>query len=364
MTAPPGPVRVGLFAPSLDIVGGQSIAATRLFRRLGAVPGLQVEYVPLNPRAPGILRPLQRIRYVRTAVTSLVYWMSLLRRVPGIDVLHVFSPSYWAFLLGPVPAMLAGRLFGKRVILNYHSGEADDHLARFGWHVLPLLRLAHRVVVPSEYLVEVFARHGVTAEAIYNFVDTDGIPYRRREPLRPAVLSNRNFEPHYNVGAVLEAFRLVRERHPEATLVVAGDGSERTRLREQAAALGLGNVTFTGPVAPHDMPALYDAADLYVNASLIDNMPLSILEAYAAGTPVVTSDAGGIPVIAHDGRTALVTSGAAPAALAAGILRLLEEPALAADLVRQGRELVLGRYSWAAVGGQWERLYREEAARR
>jgi glycosyltransferase involved in cell wall biosynthesis len=144
----------------------------------------------------------------------------------------------------------------------------------------------------------------------------------------------------------------------------AGDGSERTRLREHAAALGLGGVTFTGPVAPHDMPALYDAADLYVNASLIDNMPLSILEAYAAGTPVVTSDAGGIPVIAHDGRTALVTRGAAPPALAAGILRLLEEPALAADLVRQGRELVLDRYSWAAVGGRWERLYREEAARR
>jgi glycosyltransferase involved in cell wall biosynthesis len=100
-----------------------------------------------------------------------------------------------------------------------------------------------------------------------------------------------------------------------------------------------------------------------VNASLVDNMPLSILEAYAAGTPVVTSDAGGIPVIAHDGRTALVTRGAAPAALAAGILRLLEEPALAADLVRQGRELVLGRYSWAAVCGRWEGLYREEAAR-
>lgn len=364
MTAAPGPVRVGLFAPSLDIVGGQSIAATRLFERLKQVPGLTVDYVSLNPRAPGPLRGLQRIRYVRTLITSLVYWVSLLRRVPTLDVLHVFSPSYWAFLLGPLPAMLAGRLFGKRVILNYHSGEADDHLTRFGWHVLPLLRLAHRVVVPSEYLVEVFGRHGVSAEAIYNFVDTDGIPFRRREPLRPAVLSNRNFESHYNVGAVLEAFRLLQARHPDATLVVAGDGAERARLREQAAALGLTGVTFTGSVPPHEMPALYDAADLFVNASLIDNMPLSILEAYAAGTPVVTSDAGGIPVIAQDGRTALVVSGSAPDALAAGLVRLLDEPALAAELVRGGRELVVGRYSWKAVGGQWERLYREEAAHR
>ena len=100
MSAPPRPVRVGLFAPSLDIVGGQSIAATRLHERLTSLPGLTVDYVPLNPRAPAILRPLQRIRYVRTVVTSLVYWVSLLRRVPALDVLHVFSPSYWAFLLG------------------------------------------------------------------------------------------------------------------------------------------------------------------------------------------------------------------------------------------------------------------------
>ncbi len=364
MSDSPRPVRVGLFAPSLDIVGGQSIAATRLHERLKQLPGLAVEYVPLNPRAPGFLRPLQRIRYVRTLVTSLVYWTALARRVPRLDVLHVFSPSYWAFLLGPVPAMLAGRLLGKRVILNYHSGEADDHLTRFGWHVLPLLRLAHRVVVPSEYLVEVFGRHGVAAEAVYNFVDTERIPFRRRERIRPNVLSNRNFEAHYNVGAVLEAFRLLQARHPDATLVVAGDGAERARLREQAARLGLTGVTFTGPVPPHEMPALYDAADLYVNASLIDNMPLSILEAYAAGTPVVTSDAGGIPVIAHHEETALVVAGAAPDALASGLGRLVDDPALAGELVRGGRALVLGRYSWDAVGGRWERLYRDEAARR
>jgi glycosyltransferase involved in cell wall biosynthesis len=344
-------------APSLAIIGGQSIAATRLHARLARSPELAVEYLAINPSAPGPLRRPQRIKHIRTLITSLVYWVTLMRRVPELDVVHVFSPSYWAFLLGPVPAMLAGRFFGKAVILNYHSGEARDHLQRFGWHVLPLLRLADRIVVPSEYLVEVFAEFGLHAEAIHNFVDVEQIPFRRRDAVRPALLSNRNLEAHYNVGAVLDAFQRVQAAVPSATLVVAGDGAERDALRERAATLGLRSVSFMGPVPPDDMPALYDAADIFVNASLIDNMPLSILEAYAAGLPVVTSDAGGIPKIASHEQTALLVPDADPRAMAAAIQRLLTDPCLGQRLTAAGRELVMSTFSWGAVGPAWIRLY-------
>ena len=57
--------------------------------------------------------------------------MSLLLRVPRYDVLHVFSASYLSFVLAPLPAMLAGRLYRRKVVLNYHSGEAEDHLRRW-----------------------------------------------------------------------------------------------------------------------------------------------------------------------------------------------------------------------------------------
>ena len=110
--------------------------------RLRDVEGIEVTFIPMNPRARGLLRPLQRIRYVRTVVTSIHYWWSLVRQLGDTDVTHVFSPAYWSFLLGPVPAMLAGRAFGKRGILNYHSGEAYDHLSRHGWFAIPLMRLA------------------------------------------------------------------------------------------------------------------------------------------------------------------------------------------------------------------------------
>ena len=355
--APPK-LRVCIVAPSLDILGGQAVAARRLLERLEGEPALEMSFLPVNPRLPGVLRRLQRIKYVRTLVTSIAYVATLLARARRYDVLHVFSASYWSFLLAPTPAILIGRLLGCRIILNYRSGEAEDHLIRWGPVVMPILRAAHRIVVPSEYLVGVFGRYGLPAVSIHNFVELERIPYRERRPLRPVILSNRNFEPLYNVEAVLEAFRTVQDAHPDAALVVAGDGSRRAQLHGLAAELGLRNVTFTGPVPPDAMPALYDGADLYVNASVIDNMPQSILEAYAAGTPVVTSDAGGIPFIVRDGVTGVLVPSGNSAALAAGMLGLLADPERARRLAAAGREQCLTTYAWAAVAREWDRVYR------
>ena len=184
-------LRVCIVAPSLDILGGQAVAATRLLERLETVQSLEMSFLPVNPRLPGVLRRLQRIKYVRTIVTSIAYVAALLRHVPRHDVLHVFSASYWSFLLAPAPAIVIGRLFRRRVILNYRSGEAEDHLIRWGPVVFPLLRMADAIVVPSRYLVGVFGKYGVPATVIHNFVELERIPYRRRTVLRPRGGSDR-----------------------------------------------------------------------------------------------------------------------------------------------------------------------------
>ncbi len=79
----------------------------------------------------------------------------------ALDVVHVFSASYSSFLLAPVPAMLAARLFNKRVVLHYHSGEADDHLAHWGALVHPVAEAGGRdrraVGVPARRVREVTA---------------------------------------------------------------------------------------------------------------------------------------------------------------------------------------------------------------
>ncbi|MEO6445707.1 MAG: glycosyltransferase family 4 protein [Gemmatimonadaceae bacterium] len=354
------PLRVCLVGPSLDILGGQAIILDRLRRGLESVPGLEVSFLPVNPRLPGPLAALQRVKYVRTVVTTIAYVASLLRHLRHVDVVHAFSASYWSFLLAPVPAICVGRLFGKAVILNYRSGEADDHLANWT-SATRFARLAHAIVVPSDYLVDVFARYGLRARSIFNFVETERIPFRSRGGARLQFLSNRNLEPLYNVGCSIRAFGQVQRDVPDAELSIAGDGAERPRLEALVRELGLRHVRFLGRVPPTEMPALYDAADVYINSPDIDNMPNSIIEAFAAGLPVVTTDAGGIPyIVRHESNALMVASGDADA-LGRAALRLVQEPALAERLAAVGRTECLERYVWPAVRDAWMRLYRDVA---
>jgi glycosyltransferase involved in cell wall biosynthesis len=353
-------LRVLIVAPSLDILGGQAIQAQRLLTRLSEHPSLDVGFLPVNPQLPGLLGKLQRIKYVRTALTSLRYWAMLLDQVRRYDIIHIFSASYWSFVLAPTPAILAARLYGKRAVLNYRSGQAEDHLRRWRRTALPTIRLVDRVVVPSGYLVDVFAGFDLRAESIFNFVDTDRFRFRARVPLRPVFLSNRNHEPLYNVACTLRAFAIIQQKIPAAHLIVAGDGNERAMLEALARSLALRHVDFVGRIAPERMPELYDAADVYLNSPNIDNMPGSVIEAFACGLPVVTTDAGGIPYIVSDGVTGLIVRRDDHEAMAARALSLLEDDAMAQQLITNARA-DCRKYEWQAVRDQWLLFYNSVA---
>ena len=355
-------LRILIVAPSLDILGGQAVQASRLLARLKEVPTLDVSFLPINPRLPGVFRKLQAIKYVRTVVTTLLYIATLSARVRAYDVIHVFSASYLSFVLSPTPAILIAKLYGKKVMLNYRSGEALDHLTRWRRSALPVIRLADKVVVPSGYLVEVFGRFGIRAEAIANTVNLSRFKFRKRAPLQPVILSNRNLESLYNVECILRAFALIQNRLSEARLIVAGDGSERKRLESLSAALRLSNVEFIGQVPPEKMPELYDQADIFINASNIDNMPVSHIEAFAAGLAVVTTDAGGIPYIVAEDRNGLIVSCGDHEALARSVVRLLEDAELAERLIKTARA-DCEKYTWAAVREEWVEAYAELAGR-
>jgi glycosyltransferase involved in cell wall biosynthesis len=108
------------------------------------------------------------------------------------------------------------------------------------------------------------------------------------------------------------------------------------------------------------MHELCERADIYLNSSNIDNMPGSIIEAYAAGLPVVTTDAGGIPYILTDGETGLMVKRGDHESLAAAAIRLLEDNDLA-DKLAANALAACRVYSWAAVRDEWLKLYFELA---
>jgi glycosyltransferase involved in cell wall biosynthesis len=353
-------LRVLIVAPSFDILGGQSVQAAQLMEHLRQEKSVEVGFLPINPRLPGVLRYLQRMKYVRTLVTSVAYVISLLFQVRKYDVIHVFSASYFSFVLAPTPAILIGKIYGRKVLLNYHSGEAEDHLQRWRRTAIPTMRLVDLVVVPSEYLVRVFRQFGLAALPIYNVIDTDRFRFHDRVPPRPVFLSNRNLEAHYGVDRVLRAFSIIQEQFPDATLNIVGEGSQRRSLEALAQELSLRNTSFAGRVDPASIADSYDAADIYLNGSEIDNQPLSLLEAFACGLPIVTTDAGGIPDIVTNGKTGMIVPRGDYRQMAERAMQLLSDVSLTRHLVEEGRTECL-KYTWKAVREAWLTTYHKLA---
>jgi glycosyltransferase involved in cell wall biosynthesis len=355
-----GKLNVAIVAPSMRILGGQAVQAARLIRAWDGDPDVKAWLVPINPIPPGVLRRALNIKYLRTVVTELTYIPLLFRELRRADVVHVFSASYFSFLLAPLPAVAVARLFRKPVVMNYRSGEAPDHLRRSAL-ARRTLRAVDRNAVPSIFLQEVFARHGIDSEIIPNIVDVDRFAFRRRDPLRPHVLSTRNFEPLYNVECTLRAFRLVQDQYADATLTLVGAGTEDERLRQIVGALGLRNVRFAGRVPPEEIWRYYADADIYLQTPNIDNMPASVLEAFASGCAVVSTNAGGVPAILADGVQGLLVGCGDHETAAARIIELLANPALAARLTTAARESC-ARYQWTTVRSHWIALYRSLVA--
>lgn len=360
MESTPGrPVSVAIVAPSTAILGGQAVQAERLLDAWRGDPDVVAWLVPINPNPPRLFRRLLRVKYLRTMVTQLTYWPLLVRELRRADVVHVFSASYFSFLLAPLPAVMIAKLLGKPVVLNYRSGEAPDHLQRSAI-ARRTLRAVTRNAVPSPFLHDVFKGFGISSEIIPNIVDVDRFAFRARTPLLPNLLSTRNFEELYNVGCTLRAFRLVQDRFPHATLTLVGAGSHEGALRQLAGELRLVNVRFAGRVPPAEIWRFYADADIYLQTPDIDNMPSSVLEAFASGCAVVSTDAGGVPaILTHEVHGLLIPRNDHDAA-AAQVARLLDEAELGPRLAAAARASCAG-YRWHVVRAQWVALYRSLA---
>jgi glycosyltransferase involved in cell wall biosynthesis len=350
-------ISVLLIGPSFDILGGQAVQASRLMTVLNEVPGQKVTFFPINPRPPKPFLWVRQIPFLRTIVNVLLYNSRLILTARKHDVLHIFSAGLNSYTLWTIPALLCGKLYHKKLVVNYRDGQAEEHITT--WRsAQPTLRLADRIVTPSGFLVDVFAKHHIKAQSIFNIIDAGGFIYRKRRKLRPVFMTNRILEPLYNVDCILRAFKIIQAKYPDASLVIAHDGCCRPALEKFARELELKNTQFIGRVPHKNVPQLYNSADIYVTSPNIDCMPGSLLECFASGLPVVATKAGGIPYIAKDRYSALLVDIDDHEALAARSIELLENEELVEQLTANAFEEVK-RYHWKPVRDQWSALYRE-----
>ena len=345
---------VGPLPPPSGGMANQCEQLLRLLREERASVTLVRTNAPYRPAWVG------RVPMLRAFFRLAPYLWTLWRAIGRAHVVHVFANSGWAWYLLAQPALWVGRMRRVPVIVNYRGGQADEFFARAPRWVLGSLQRAALRVTPSPFLRRVFAQHGLKAEIIPNIIDLQR--FKPREPRAPGsaphLIVTRNLEPIYDIPTALRAFAAVRAQHGGARLTVAGSGPQQAELEQMVADMGLtGAVTFSGRIDNERIGALYADADVVLNPSTADNMPISILEALASGVPVVTTSAGGIPDMVQDGVTALIVPVGDAQAMASATLRVLADPALAWRLRAAGvRDAA--RYAWPQVRMRWQQAYR------
>jgi glycosyltransferase involved in cell wall biosynthesis len=247
-------------------------------------------------------------------------------------------------------AVVAARLARvPRVLVTHHTPELPrrDNLAgrvwqRLGWLARP------EVIYTSEADRERDGRRPSHVIAL-------GIDLDRFEGAQPALHSNRplvgnvaRLAPQKDHRTLIEAARLV----PEAEFVVAGDGGLRDELERQAEGT---NVRFLG--ARDDVPELLASLDVFAFPSLFEGLCLAVIEAQAAGVPVVATPVGGIRETVVDGETGLLVPTRDPPALAAAIRRLLEDRPAAKAMAAEAKRRVRERFSVERMLEETLRLY-------
>ena len=334
--------RILLVAPTPPPYGGMAIQA-RLLERLLRADGHGVVFFASNLGFPWLLKPLERVPFLRTMLRTLLIYTELWRPVRRADVVHVLAASWVYFFAVVCPAVLYARLQGKRVVVNYRGGDANQFFSRFGWLANPVLRLASVLTTPSGFLAKAIHNHfGMSVQIVPNILDSSTFRYTPRAILRPRLLVTRHLEKIYGVEIALQAFRQVQHDYPDASLWIAGTGSEERALRQRVSEWKLANVRFLGHVAHCDLGAIYDQCDILLNASFVDNFPGSLLEAAGAGLVVVSTGAGGIPFMFQHEKDALLVEPGNWKALASCVKRAIASPELSKFLAANASARVRG----------------------
>jgi glycosyltransferase involved in cell wall biosynthesis len=355
---------VVLVGPLPPPSGGMANQTRQLARLLNA-EGIEVVLVQVN--APYRPAWTGRLRGARALFRLLPYLAALWRAAGRCQVMHVMANSGWSWHLFAAPAVWIAKLRGIPVVINYRGGEAESFFAgSFAW-VRPTLRQVAAIAVPSGFLEEIFRRRGFAARIVPNIIDLEHFaPQVEGRPAdqAPHLVVTRNLEDIYDIPTALRAFARLHEKFPAARLSVAGSGPRREDLERLARELGIAEVTtFTGRLDNADMASLYRSAHLMLNASRVDNLPISILEALASGVPVVSTDVGGIPHLVEHERTALLVSPGDPEAMAEAAGRLWRDRLLSKRLRTAG--LALARqYAWCEVRDRLFAVYRDASGKR
>ncbi|MFA9429243.1 glycosyltransferase family 4 protein [Egicoccus sp. AB-alg2] len=372
MTADVPPLRVALVSPyDLEVPGGVQSHVQHLAAALRTRGDEVVVLGPGSTERPPVGRSF-RVPFNGSIAPVAPSPLAVRRlreqlRAFAPDAVHVHEPVVpWAGLaavradvasvVGTFHAWSAdarayqvARPYGRRILNRLASAIAVSDAAA-SYHARALgLPVGRFRIVPNGVDVARFAEAAPIAEII----DAD----------RPTLLFVGRLERRKGLEPLIRAFTLLKTQRPDLRLYVVGDGPERDRCQQLLPARLRADVVFLGRVGQEELPRFFASCDLYVSPALGgESFGIVLLEAMAAGRPLVASDLPGYRSVARDGVQGRLVPPGEPRALAEAIGTLLDNPALRAAMAAEGRRTAAA-HDWPVVAGRLREIYLDVSAR-
>ena len=275
--------------------------------------------------------------------------------VPLYDVLLVDVFGLRAFVYESV-AILCGRLWRKRIVAVLHNGSMRDFIERWPRWTHFILSQPTLVLVPHKFLQHQLSELGLRVDGnIPNFVNLEHYRFRERAVLSPRFLYLRGMHPFYNAPMALRAFALIQQKYSDASLTMAGKEDEDSNYcRSLVRSFNLRNVRFLGIVPKEKIPALADEHDIHLHTNRVDNMPITIIEMWACGVPIVGTNVGGVSYLIRNRVDGILVESEDYQAMADACFELLSNRQLAKALSRNGRKRA-EELTWEHVQPMWQR---------
>lgn len=288
-------------------------------------------------------------RLLRTIdqLVSLLRWRD-------VDVLVIAVFSWRSFWIADFASAI-GRAVGRRkVVLFLHGGELPVFAEAHPRWVRRVFDRADRIFAPSRFLHDAFEGWGYDIAIVPNVIAFDEHRYQARTVARPTLLWMRAFHRNYGPIMALEVLAKVRERVPAATLTMGGvDHGMLADAKAAAGRLGIDDaVRFAGYLDGRARADAFDRCDFFLNTNIVDNTPVSVIEAAACGLVPVANRIGGVPVLLTDDVDSRLVAPGDVDAMAAAIVELIGEPATFARLSLGARALATS-HRWEEVRGRW-----------
>jgi glycosyltransferase involved in cell wall biosynthesis len=294
--------------------------------------------------------------------------------------------AHWVLPNGPVAA-LGALARGLPLVVSLHGSDVflAERSAPAAWAARWAGRQAAAITSCSGDLAARLAVLGVSPEQMQVLpygVDADtfrpnppvGVALRERLGIatdRPVIFTIGRMVFKKGFGVLLQAMPRVLEKHPDALLIIGGNGDLRDTLEQQAIRLGIAaHVRFPGVIGRDDVPAYFQMADAAVFPSVrdqrgnVDGLPNVLLEAMSMGRPIVASRIAGIPQVITDEVHGLLVPEGDVQTLATALNRLLEDRSFAHRLGQQARTRVERELRWSHIAARIEDVYHHAAFRR